>query len=176
MDIIEFNRDLLDETAALMAKAYGTLFHKDYYVPTPLDRLYELWDSNRLLVMGCVDENDNTKVSAVVTYEIPTENDCYVNYTDLSFPAETCIHAESVAVEKKYRGKHLQQFLLEAGENVLRMRYPERIHSFCTVHPNNTPSVKNLKAVGYSEIVHYDYLPDKKHAGLNRSIMYKKLI
>ena len=176
MDIVEFNKDLLNDTAILMAKVYGKLHNKDQFVPTSLDTLRQLWDEQRIIILGCIDEDKQDRVAAVAYFKIPNETECYVNYCSLDFPVESCIHAESVAVDPMYRGKHLQQYLLRAGEDIARQRYPERVNCFCTVHPKNRPSVVNLKALGFNEVAHYDYFPDTKHSGMNRSVMYKSLV
>lgn len=172
-EIKELDFDSADQAFQLMSSVREGLLIKNWYVATPMDHIREKFESGKALLLGCSDEAG--MLYACMLFELPDDNDNYANLLDTKYPAETVVHAENVAVLPKYRGKKLQRYLLEAGEQILRQKYPERVHYLCTVHPNNMASVKNLKAVGYRKVASFDNITDELHSGLRRDVMQKDL-
>lgn len=173
MNIVELRRDQLPAVSELMFGVHDLMKDKSYYVPETTQQLCDFYDADRLIALGCLD--DEGTLYACITFLVPEEQECYTNYLDEPLNVDECIHADSVAVLPKYRGKHLQQYLLEAGENVVRQKFPERVNIVSTVHPKNTPSYKNLVAAGYTVAKHFEMMPGLICTGLDRYIMYKKL-
>lgn len=173
MNIVELGRDRLPDVSELMFTVHDLMKDKSYYVPETTEVLCNFYDEGRLIALGCI--NDEGTLYACITFLVPEEHECYSNYLDEPLDVSKCIHADGVAVLPKYRGKHLQRYLLEAGESLIRKKFPERVHIVSTVHPKNTPSYKNLLATGYTVAKHFDIMPGLICTGLNRNIMYKKL-
>ncbi|MBO5372037.1 MAG: GNAT family N-acetyltransferase [Lachnospiraceae bacterium] len=170
---IKLNWDMLPEAAALMIEVHQEMTNKECYVPTDLDCLYEKYNSNSMIIIGCFAPKNEFRLAALAIFEIPTAEECYANYTDIPYPLEHCIHTENIVVASAYRGQHLQKQLIIEGEKLVKESFPKRIHALSTVHPDNIASMKNLQYAGYQCVKHYDVFPDPVYNGASRNIMYK---
>lgn len=85
-------------------------------------------------------------------------------------PEELCrvAHMESAAVLPRFQGNGLQKKLVAAAEELLRRRGIR--YAFSTVHPENAPSLRSMRAQGY-EIVQ----TKEKYGGKLRHILGKEL-
>jgi len=171
------SREILPEAAKLMFEIHHSMppEEQERYVPTDLECLYTKYDSNSIIAIGCMAAETESKLVALAIFEIPTAEECYANYTDISYPLEQCIHTENIVVDLEYRGQHLQEQLIFEGEKLVQEYFPERIHALSTVHPDNIASMKNLERAGYQCVKQYDVFPDPVYKGASRNIMYKLL-
>lgn len=78
------------------------------------------------------------------------------------------VHMDSAAVLPAYRGRHLQERMLEMAERSLD-QMPQYKYRMCTVHPDNRYSLANLQKLGYTVLTTV-----YKYNGLLRHVMYKK--
>lgn len=177
LKIIKLTREVLPEAAKLMLEIHQFMpaEEQERYIPTGLECLYTKYDSNTMIAIGCLDTETKSKLVALAIFEIPTAEECYGNYTDITYPLEQCIHTENIVVVSEYRGQHLQKKLILEGEKLIRERFPNRIHALSTVHPANIASMKNLERAGYQCVKQYDVFPDPVYKGASRNIMYKLL-
>jgi len=77
-------------------------------------------------------------------------------------------HMESASVLPEYRGRGIQQKLLQRAEELEKEWGAEYL--MCTVHPDNVYSATNLERLGYITL-----LETEKYGGLKRKIMYKAI-
>ena len=81
------------------------------------------------------------------------------------------IEMDNAGVLPKYRGNHLQEYLLLKAESIMKERDNGIKYSYATVHPDNLASLKTLEKTGYKK-----YKEKLMYGVKIRYIMRKELV
>ena len=156
---------------ALEQKAYNEMPVKEWYVPDELD-FFKRHISEEGFILKAVCPDGTPAGFLIVRYPGDQEDNLFFDICkQLSLPENEkylTAHMESVAVDRAFRGNHLQDRLIREG---IRIAEKEGYRHFCaTVHPDNLYSRKNGEAAGFTCIC-----KKIKYGGLERCICYKKI-
>ncbi|MGN0415863.1 MAG: GNAT family N-acetyltransferase [Agathobacter sp.] len=150
---------------------HSLMEHKERYVPCTGDWFDELTEENSIL-MGIY---DNQKLIAGFLALVPSDEENYANYLDNHIDLDTVIHMETAAVHENYRGQHLQEQLMLAIEPLIFAKYPKRVNALCTVHPENSASLRNVEHAGYQNIAFVPNMYDNERYIYYKRLPYRKL-
>ena len=131
---------------------WKNLQNKDLYYIEGTD---EEFINNVLLDKGLLlkaVEAKNDKIVGFLIVKRKISKDAEIMQPFLKFDSKEYIEMDTVGILPDYRGMHLQQKLILEAEKMMLNRKENIKYSIATVHPENTPSLKNLLNIGY-EIV-----------------------
>lgn len=167
-DSLRIRRAQAADTAAIMAVmdvVTEQMRHNTWFVPSDADFVARAITDEGLAVVA---ENDCGQIVAAFIVYLPGEGEGNLG-CDLHLPKDQLhlvAHMDTVIVLPEYRGHRLQQRLLAAAEAELTQcgcRY-----LMCTIHPENTYSLGNMKAAGYEVM-----LTKEKYGGKLRHVLLK---
>lgn len=131
----------------LLHKIKDGMENQDWFFLDPDDEIRELMESGKMQLWLA---EDGERLAAVFDYIIPGLDSYNYGY-DLGFADEDLLRVvqmDTAAVDPDYRGLKLQKTLMQRAEQEIR-EVPGRI-LLSTIHPDNSYSLNNLLAQGYS--------------------------
>ena len=148
MEIKRMNDKQEEEFMNLTQELYQEMEEKDRYCPFN-DEFISILNPENHFMVGAY---ENGELMGGFSIYFPMEEDSYSNYLDTKVPIDTVAQMDNCAVAKKYRGRNLQEKLCKSCEQILLEEYPERVNLFCTVHPDNPASLKNMETCGFQVV------------------------
>ena len=152
------------ETSIILKEVYEGLENKDYFA---LGNESHLEKDGYLYKAYFNLTGELASVFALLFPHLTEENlgyDIALDKEELEYVAI----ADVAATRERYRGNKLQQRLMMAGEEDLRVLGYRYI--MCTIHPDNEPSLNTALGLGYQIMV-----TKTMYGGLIRHILMKKL-
>lgn len=147
---ITIRKGTADDTDAfihLLEDVRQGMDHPEWFYLDPPEWIREQMHNGTMQLWVAMDED---RLAGALSILIP--GDAAFNYGyDLGFSHEErmqVVNMDSAAVSSEYRGRGIQQRLLDEAENEIR-RAGERI-LLCTVHPDNSYSLQNVLKQGYT--------------------------
>lgn len=145
IEIVDPERDI-KPLLELQDEIVRTLEHEEFYFPSYYDEIAEALNGDNI-ILGVYDGDKLVGMSAAYTsalfFSRPVEE-----WTQLEGNKKMC--HEFVVIDKDYRGRGLQARLME--ETVREAKEMGYDALWCCAHPDNTPSVSNIKRTGYHRV------------------------
>jgi len=121
--------------------------HKEWFYLDPPDFVREAMKNGKMQLWVAM---DGDRLVGAFNLLVPGQEDYNYGY-DLGFSQEQLlqvVNMDTAAVHPQYRGRKLQQRLLEEAEKEVRS-WGNRI-LLCTIHPENRYSLNNALNLGYT--------------------------
>lgn len=161
-----------EEIWNIMEEAIRTVKKKEWFAAGDEAYIEDILEGEGFIILARVEETKELAGFFIVV--IPGEEEYMGSYAEVpEEDRDKIVHMDTVAVKSCFRGNKLQQKMLEKAEEELVQRMKEKCHTvqyrLCSVHPENTFSLLNMKENGY-EIKARTQL----YGGLERYVLCKK--
>ena len=155
----------IEEAISLQNRIYDNLIDKDLYIMTTPNDFYDIFEKDYLL--GYFINDKLVGVLTIITNRLYEQNLCF----DCNLDYKDCYTFDAVYVDNEYRGKGIQNKLLEYGISIAEEKNIKYILS--TVSPNNVYSHHNFELnnfIVYKQMIKYEkYLSRSKKILIIRS-------
>lgn len=167
------NEDNLDEIMEVMEEAKRTVRKPEWFAADTRGYVRDILRNKGFVILAR--EAESRELAGFFSVYFPEDTESLGKYAGIS-QERSCrvVHMDSAAVRARYRGQGLQRLMLARAEEELdrwmEQRGEELQYRMCTVHPENSYSLKNMEQAGYELLSRA-----RLYGGLERYVLWKKV-